>query len=98
MIRSRLRPPSNWYKGMLAALALISHRATSTPASAVMPTGPRRQYAPREDRKGPLPPPRSRALFVALGCGLGQGLRGGVQLFSVGVGVRHDSVPTASAQ
>ncbi len=45
--RARLAPPSSWYSGMPAVLALMSHRATSTAAIAAIVTGPRRQYAPR---------------------------------------------------
>ena len=39
----RLRPPSSWYSGMFAILALMSHSAVSTAAIALMVTGPRRQ-------------------------------------------------------
>ena len=39
----RLRPPSSWYSGMFAALALMSHKAVSTAAMALIVTGPRRQ-------------------------------------------------------
>ncbi len=47
MIPVRDAPPSSWYSGIPAALALMSHSATSTAAIAAIVTGPRRQYADR---------------------------------------------------
>ena len=40
---SRHLPPNSWYRGMLAILPLMSHRAMSTPEIALFSMGPLRQ-------------------------------------------------------